>query len=103
MSIGIIGIWNLEHKYLIDFVQLNDCWPDKIVRWDKTYIIVADKHRKSLNVIYLNNLRVISIITLKQKTINCIGYNSIVKLDYPGLGESILALSLDEIELWTSI
>lgn len=103
LSIGIIGIWNLEHKYLIDFVQLNDCWPGKIVRWDKTYIIVADKHRKSLNVIYLNNLRVISIIILKQKTINCIGYNSIVKLDYPGLGESILALSLDEIELWTSI
>jgi len=101
LSTGIISVWSLESKNLIDFIYLNDCWPGSIIRWNKTYIIVVDKHQKSFKVIDLHNLTVISNIISKKKSINCIGYNSIVKLNYPDYGESIIALSLEDAELWS--
>ena len=103
LSIGIISIWNLENKKLINIVNLKDCWPGVILRWNKIYIIVADKHQKSLKIISLDNLRLINNIIYKKKTINCEGYNYIIKVEYPKEGESILALSLEEIELWSAI
>jgi len=103
LSTGIISVWNLESKNLIDFLYLNDCWSGNIIRWNKRYIIVVDKHQKSFKVIDLHNLTLISNIIFKKKSINCLGYNSIVKIDYPGYGESIITLSLEDAELWSSI
>lgn len=102
LSTGIISVWNLESKNLIDYLYLNNCWPGNIIRWNKTYIIVVDKHQKSFKIIDLHNLILISNIIFEKKSINCLGYNSIVKINYPDYGESIIALSLEDAELWSA-
>ena len=96
---GIINIWDLYDKILVNNININGSILCHIIQWDKKYAIVADYNGKSFKIINLETLKVEQDIgdshTKELKTIK--------KVRHPLLGDSLLTAGNDNtIKLWST-
>ena len=84
---GIINIWDLYKKVLINNININGSILCHIIQWDDKYAIVADYNRKSFKIINLQTLKVENDIgECHTKEVK-----SIKKIKHPLLGDSLLS------------
>ena len=95
---GIINIWDLYKKVLINNININGSILCHIIQWDDKYAIVADYNRKSFKIINLQTLKVENDIgECHTKEVK-----SIKKIKHPLLGDSLLSAGNDNIiKLWS--
>ena len=95
---GIINIWDLYKKVLVNNININGSILCHIIQWDEKYAIVADYNGKSFKIINLQTLKVENDIG------NCHTkeVKSIKKIRHPILGDSLLTAGNDNIiKLWS--
>ena len=95
---GIINIWDLYNKVLINSIDIKGSILCHIIQWDEKYAIVADYNGKSFRIINMDTLEVEQNIgdshTKEVKTIK--------KVRLPILGDSLLTAGNDNmIKLWS--
>ena len=95
---GIINIWDLYNKVLINSIDIKGSILCHIIQWDDKYAIVADYNGKSFRIINMDTLEVEQNIgdshTKEVKTIK--------KVRLPILGDSLLTAGNDNmIKLWS--
>ena len=94
---GIINIWDLYNKQLINNINVNGSILCHMIQWNEKYAIVADYSEKSFKIIDIQNYTVIKDIngvhTKEVKTIK--------KITHPIYGDSLLTAGNDHtIRLW---
>ena len=95
---GIINIWDLYKKKLINNIKINGSILCHIIQWDDKYAIVADYNGKSFKIINLETLKVEH--NIGQSHIKEV--KTIKKIRHPLLGESLLSAGNDNIiKLWS--
>ena len=95
---GIINIWDLYKKVLVNNININGSILCHIIQWDDKYAIVADYNGKSFKTINLETLRVEHDIGGSHTK----EVKSIKKVRHPLLGDSILSAGNDNmIKLWS--
>ena len=96
-DIGYIDIWDLNNKYMINYINTYNCKFAHIIQWNDRYTIVADYSNKSFKIIDLDKNKVVSnIIGENTEKISCIK-----KIYHPIYGESLLSAADDKsIKLW---
>ena len=95
---GIINIWDLYKKVLVNNININGSILCHIIQWDEKYAIVADYNGKSFKIMNLQTLKVENDIG------NCHTkeVKSIKKIKHPILGDSLLTAGNDNIiKLWS--
>lgn len=86
---GYIRIWDLYEKTEINFVKTQYCELYYIIPWSNRHFIFANKFIKSINVVDIETLEIITNI----KNENLKGIKCIKKAIHPLYGESLLACS----------
>ena len=96
---GIICIWDLYEKILVNNISINGSILCHIIQWDDKYAIVADYNGKSFKIINLETFKV------EQNIGDCHTkeVKSIKKVRHPLLGDSLLTAGNDNtIKLWST-
>ena len=95
---GIINIWDLYNKVLVNNINITGSILCHIIQWDDKYAIVADYNGKSFKVINLETLKVEQNIGESHTK----EVKSIKKIKHPLLGDSLLTAGNDNvIKLWS--
>ena len=95
---GIINIWDLYNKVLVNNININGSILCHIIQWDDKYAIVADYNGKSFKIINMESLRVENDIGGSHTK----EVKSIKKIRHPYLGDSLLSAGNDNmIKLWS--
>ncbi len=95
---GIINIWDLYNKVLVNNINIMGSILCHIIQWDDKYAIVADYNGKSFKVINLETLKVEQNIGESHTK----EVKSIKKIKHPLLGDSLLTAGNDNvIKLWS--
>jgi hypothetical protein len=95
---GIINIWDLYNKVLVNNINITGSILCHIIKWDDKYAIVADYNGKSFKVINLETLKVEQNIGESHTK----EVKSIKKIKHPLLGDSLLTAGNDNvIKLWS--
>ena len=95
---GIINIWDLYGKVLINSIDIEGSILCHIIQWDDKYAIVADYNGKSFRIINMETLKVEQNIGNSHTK----EVKSIKKVRLPILGDSLLTAGNDNvIKLWS--
>ena len=95
---GIINIWDLYSKVLINSIDIEGSILCHIIQWDDKYAIVADYNGKSFRIINMETLKVEKNIGDSHTK----EVKSIKKVRLPILGDSLLTAGNDNvIKLWS--
>ena len=95
---GIINIWDLYSKVLINSIDIEGSILCHIIQWDDKYAIVADYNGKSFRIINMETLKVEQNIGNSHTK----EVKSIKKVRLPILGDSLLTAGNDNvIKLWS--
>ena len=95
---GIINIWDLYGKVLINSIDMEGSILCHIIQWDDKYAIVADYNGKSFRIINMETLKVEQNIGNSHTK----EVKSIKKVRLPILGDSLLTAGNDNvIKLWS--
>ena len=95
---GIINIWDLYSKVLINSIDSEGSILCHIIQWDDKYAIVADYNGKSFRIINMETLKVEQNIGNSHTK----EVKSIKKVRLPILGDSLLTAGNDNvIKLWS--
>ena len=86
---GYIRIWDLNEKNEINNVKTDYCDLYHIIYWSNNYAIFVYKFIKSINIINIETLEIITQI----KNENLEGVKCIKKIIHPQFGESLLTCS----------
>ena len=96
---GIINVWDLYNKILVNNINIKGSILCHIIQWDYKYAIVADYNGKSFKIINLETLKI------EQDIGDCHSkeLKSIKKVRHPLFGDCLLTAGNDNIiKLWCS-
>ena len=95
---GIINIWDLYQKILINSIFINNNFLSQIIQWNEKYIIIINGNKNNISVMDLESGIIISQIFTKHEK----GIMNIKKIIHPIYGESLLSCGLEgDIFIWT--
>ena len=94
---GIINIWDLHQKILINSIFINNNFLSQIIQWNEKYIIIINGNKNNISVMDLESGIIISQIFTKHEK----GIMNIKKIIHPIYGESLLSCGLEgDIFIW---
>ena len=95
---GIINIWDLHQKILINSIFINNNFLSQIIQWNEKYIIIINGNKNNISVLDLESGIIISQIFARHEK----GIMNIKKVVHPIYGESLLSCGLEgDIFIWT--
>lgn len=94
---GFIKMWNLVDKNIIKGIEIKECEIFGILQWSENYLICANYHNNSIDIIDINFGKVVKQI----KATHQFKVAYVKKINHPELKECLLSAGFDNvIKLW---